>query len=67
MVEITVKFAGKNRKVKAKKDITAEEALLLAKINPQTVIVKRGKDIIPDNERLENGDVIEALKIVSGG
>ncbi len=67
MMEITVRFAGKMKKLRLEENATVEQALLKANINPQAVIAKKGKEIIPDNEKLENGDVIEALKIVSGG
>lgn len=66
-MEITVRFAGKMKKLRLEGSATVEQALLKAKINPQVVIVKKRKEIIPDNEKLEDGDVIEALKIVSGG
>ena len=36
-------------------------------INPETVLVKRGREIITDDEALANGDRIELIKVVSGG
>ena len=43
------------------------EALTSAKINPETVLVKRKGALIPHDEPLKDGDVLELINVISGG
>ncbi len=45
----------------------ALDVLQILKINPEMVLVKRGGEIIPDNEELNDNDKIEIIQVVSGG
>lgn len=45
----------------------ALDVLQILKINPEMVLVKRGGEIIPDNEELKDSDKIEIIQVVSGG
>jgi len=43
------------------------DVLQIMKINPEMVLIKRGGEIIPDSEELEDKDKIEIIQVVSGG
>ncbi len=43
-------------------DILAE-----AGVRPTTVIVTRGKDLLTKDQRVEDGETIDILSVVSGG
>lgn len=45
----------------------ALDVIQILKINPEMVLVKRGGEIIPDTEELEDNDKIEIIQVVSGG
>ena len=66
-MKITVKLGGKAKRVDVREEGNALDVLRELKINPETVLVKRGKEIIMDDEELGNGDEIEIIKVVSGG
>ena len=36
-------------------------------VNPETVIVKKGGEIILEEEKLKDGDKLELIRVVSGG
>ncbi len=67
MFSVTVLYEGKRKTVKAKEKHNIRDVLESAGINPETVIVRRGNEIIPDTEKVRDRDKLEALKIVSGG
>ncbi|HLC67378.1 MAG TPA: sulfur carrier protein ThiS [archaeon] len=46
---------------------TVSDALTVAKINPETVLVKRNKTLIPHDELLGDGDSLELINVISGG
>ena len=46
---------------------TAEELLEEQGINPETVVVKLNGRIVPDNEELHEGDIIELIGAESRG
>lgn len=52
-------------------DLSSEMQILklLKKIdfNPEEVVVKRNGKIVPEEEKLEEGDEIEVVPVVSGG
>lgn len=45
----------------------ALDVLQILKINPEMVLIKRGREIIPDSEELHDGERIEIIQVVSGG
>ncbi len=59
-----VRFNGKEIETEAR---TILELLKEHGINPETVVVKKGKEIVLEEERLEDGDEIETIRVVSGG
>ncbi|GCC11580.1 sulfur carrier protein ThiS [archaeon] len=53
--------------IEVDKDAKVREILVRAGINTETVIVKKDGNIITEEEELKTGDVIEAVRIISGG
>lgn len=43
------------------------DALSAAKINPETVLVKRNNKLIPHDAALKEGDQLETVTVISGG
>ncbi len=66
-MEVSLTFSGKEKDIPLVKGDTVSDILKKADINPETVIVKRKKTIIPDDEEVKDGDSLYVLKVVSGG
>ena len=66
-MEISLTFSGKEKDIPLVKGDTVSDVLKKAEINPEIVLVKRKNMIIPDDEEIRDGDVLNVLKIVSGG
>lgn len=68
-ISITVKEVRANDK--ATHDLSSKiqilELLERLDFNPETVVVKRNGKIVPEEEKLEDGDEIEIVPVVSGG
>jgi len=46
---------------------TIRDALKKLSLNPEVYIVSRGDEIVHENERLEDGDSLTLIKVISGG
>jgi sulfur carrier protein len=46
---------------------TVEQLLKELKINPETVLVIRNKEVLTEDITISNNDIIELLSVVSGG
>lgn len=57
-------YGGRKRKGKGS---TVAEALRSAGINPQNVLVKSGGVIVPDDQKVRDGQKLEAFRVVSSG
>ena len=66
-MKVTIQFLKKEREIEMKEGSTIADALKKIEINPETVIVNRGGEIVTDSEKLKSGEKIEAIRIVSGG
>lgn len=66
-MKITVRIQGRKHKVELPEKARAIDAVKKLGINPETVLVKRGKEIVTDDETLGNNDELELIKVVSGG
>jgi sulfur carrier protein ThiS len=66
-MKITAKFLGKEKVLVVGEGANVLEVLRKMEINPETVLVKRGKEIITEDEPLAGRDEIEIIKVVSGG
>ena len=60
-----VKINGKKMEIVAGSAVA--DALKAAKINPETVLVKRNKTLIPQDEPLKENDSLELINVISGG
>lgn len=49
------------------KESNVSDALILAKVNPETVLVKKKNKLIPHDALLKDGDVLELVTVISGG
>ena len=67
MVHIRITYEGKNHDVELSEGSTVEDAIKHIDINPETVLARRGKEIVPDSEKVKERDRIELMRIVSGG
>ena len=47
--------------------LTIREAVKRVGITPETVLPTRDGELIPDTERLKEGDVIVLISVISGG
>ncbi len=53
--------------IELKKDSNVFDALAAARINPETVLVKHNKKLIPHDAKLKDGDMLELVNVISGG
>ncbi|GBE55771.1 MAG TPA: hypothetical protein ENH28_03985 [Euryarchaeota archaeon] len=53
--------------IEVDKDVKVRDILERAGINTETVIVKKDGNIVTEEEELKTGDIIEAVRIISGG
>lgn len=60
-----VKINDKSFELKA--DSNVFEALSAANVNPETVLVKRNSKLIPHDAKLNDGDSLETITVISGG
>jgi sulfur carrier protein ThiS len=66
-MKITAELQGRKHRLELRAKAKAIDAVKKLGVNPETVLVKRKKEIITDDETLENNDELEIIKIVSGG
>jgi len=66
-MKITVWLQGKRKGLELPAKAKAIDAVQKMGVNPETVLVKRGSEILIDEEHLEEDDEVELIKIVSGG
>jgi len=66
---ITVKLYGQRKTKRLRLTQGAKIADLLKRLNynPDVVAVRCNKKIVPEEERLTNGDIVEIIPIVTGG
>ena len=65
-MEITVVSEGRN-KVEVPENSSIEEVLEGLDINRETVLVRVNGNIKAEDDELEGGDVVEIIRVVSGG
>ena len=66
-MKVNVIFRGKKKVLDLAKDSKVNEIFSSLDINPETVIIKRDKEIILEDEILKDSDNIELVRIISGG
>jgi thiamine biosynthesis protein ThiS len=55
------------KKINVNRGSTVSDVLTAIKINPETVLVKKGKSLVPHDEILADGDALELITVISGG
>ena len=46
---------------------TVSDLLRAAGINPETVLVRKGNALVPSDEPVRSGDILETIAVISGG
>ena len=67
MLSFKMKIIVNGKPVELSKTADVFEALAAVKINPETVLVKKGGCLIPHDQRLKSGDMLELVTVISGG
>ena len=62
-----MKIRLNGKEVNAGGGSTVLDVLNSSGINPETVLVKRSRSLIPHDEILNDGDVLELIAVISGG
>ena len=66
-MKIKVKKNEKTREIKIKKNITVSELAKQLNITLQNHIVKVDDRLVPDDEKLKEGNTVEFFIVISGG
>lgn len=66
-MEVTVIFGEKEENREINEKMTIKEILTAMDISSETVVVKRNNEIVMDEEILQNGDIIEVIRVIYGG
>ena len=64
---IRVRMPQKNKELEVPGPRRVMDILADAGVRPTTVIVTRGKSLLTKDQRVEDGETIEILSVVSGG
>ena len=66
-MKVFVSYKGKKEIVQLKEKSSVRQLLEKMEINPETVLVGRKGEIIPETEQIRDKDRIELIRTVSGG
>lgn len=66
-MEVTVIVGEDEKKMNVEGDKTVKDLLQIMEIPVETVVVKKNQAIIIEEESVEDGDVIEVIKVIYGG
>lgn len=66
-MEVTIIFGEKEENREINEKMTIKEILTAMDISSETVVVKRNNEIVMDEEILQNGDIIEVIRVIYGG
>ncbi len=64
---IRVRIPQKNKEIAIPGPRRVMDILAEAGVRPTTVIVTRGRDLLTRDQRVEDGETIDILSVVSGG
>lgn len=64
---IRVRIPQKNREIELPGPKRVMDILEAAGVRPSTVLVSRGKTLLTRDQRVEDGETVEILSVVSGG
>ena len=66
-VNVFIDRENKNKSMEMENNSSVLELLNKLKINPVTVVVSRGNELILEDEKLNDNDDIKILSVISGG
>jgi sulfur carrier protein len=66
-MKVVVRLMNKKRSLKVPERSKVSDIVKKAKVNPETVIVRRGEDILLEEDLVKKHDEIEFIRIISGG
>lgn len=66
-MKVKVLYQNNEKTVELKENATVADALKAAGVSVQAVIPRKNGTVITDADEVRDGDVIDALRIVSGG
>ena len=66
-INVFVDKENKNIEMEINKSAAVKDMLNRLKINPVTVLVSRGNELITEEEKLKDKDDIRILSVISGG
>ncbi len=66
-MEVTVIVGEDKNKMKVDEGKTVKDLLQILEIPIETVVVKKNQSIIIEEESVEDGDIIEVIKVIYGG
>lgn len=66
-MKISVKIGDKRKEVKVKDGVTVLKLAEKLKLNLPSHIAKLNDQIVPDDEKMSDGDEVEFFKVISGG
>ncbi len=64
---IRVRIPQKNKEIEVPGPKRVMDILAQAGVRPTTVIVTRGRDLLTKDQRVEDGETIDVVSVVSGG
>ncbi|MFA0834637.1 MAG: MoaD/ThiS family protein [Methanobacterium formicicum] len=66
-MEVTVIIGEDENNMTIEEGKTVKDLLQILEIPTETVVVKKNQTIIIDEESVEDGDIIEVIKVIYGG
>jgi sulfur carrier protein len=66
-MKVFVRLMDRKKRVEVPERSKVRDVIKRAKVNPETVIVRRGEDILLETDSVRKNDEIELIRIISGG
>lgn len=66
-MKVVVQFAEKKKNVEVPEKSKVIDVIRETEVNPETVIVRRGEDVLLETDTVRKSDVLEFIRIISGG
>lgn len=66
-MKVVVQLGKKRRSIEVPEKSKVGDVIKDVKVNPETVIVRRGKDILLEEDVVKRNESLEFIRIISGG
>jgi len=66
-MEVTVIMGEDEKKMDLQDDKSIKDLLKMLKIPVETVVVKKNQSIVIEEEPVEEGDILEIIRVIYGG